>query len=422
MLAVCLVALGATAGDFSIADFGAKADGTKCTDAFARTMDAAAASGGGRVVVPKGRWFTGAIRFKSNCELHLSEGATVLFSQDPEDYLPAVHTSWEGMECWNYCPLVYAYCCTNVAVTGTGTLLAFEGAWKDTVWYPWVPQDNGIRAARRQLYDWGATDYPVEKREIWKMKNAHTRPHFVQFNRCKNVRWENFKVRNSPFWTLHLYLCDGAVVRGLDVKASGNNNDGIDIEMTRNVLVERCRFDQGDDGVVIKSGRNRDAWRLNTPTENVLVRDCEIVNAHTLLGVGSEISGGVRNIRVENCTGGDIYRVVFIKTNRRRGGVLEDIRVNSVRVKNAFESIVEIDADVLYEWAKFPDYENRLTVIRNVEVNDIVCGETDRLIKVRGDKDCPPTGIRVSNVRADKVRRANLVTNARDVTVDGKAD
>ena len=416
----CVAALCAAAADFPITGYGAKADGSKCTAAFARAMAAADAAGGGRVVVPEGKWFTGAIRFKSNCELHLSDGATVLFSQDPDDYLPAVHTSWEGLECWNYCPLVYAYCCTNVAITGTGTLLAFEGEWKDTSWYPWVPQENGVRAARRRLYDWGAADHPVERRQIWKMKDAHTRPHFVQFNRCKGVRWENFRVRNSPFWTLHLYLCDGVTVRGLDVKANGSNNDGIDIEMTKNVLVERCRFDQGDDGVVIKSGRNRDAWRLHTPTENVLVRDCEIVNAHTLLGVGSEISGGVRNIRVENCTGGDIRRIVFVKTNRRRGATLEDIRVKGVRVKNASESIVEVDADVLYEWAKFPDCENRLTVIRNVEVSDVVCGETDRMIRIRGDAGCPVRGVHVSNVRAGRVNRADYVTNAQDVTVDGK--
>ena len=400
----CLLAAScATAADFPITSFGAKADGTKCTEAFARAMDACAKAGGGRVVVPAGRWFTGAIRFRSRCELHLAEGSTVLFSQDPVDYLPAVHTSWEGMECWNYCPLVFAYDCTDVAITGSGTLRAFEGEWKDTFWYPWVWQDNGIRAARRQLYDWGAQGYPVEKREIWKMKNANTRPHFVQFNRCRNVRWEGFKVRNSPFWTLHLYMCDGVEVRGLDVCAHGNNNDGIDIEMTRNVLVEDCVLDQGDDGVVIKSGRNHDAWRLNTPTENVLVRNCYIKDAHTVLGVGSEISGGVRNVRMENCRAETPNRIFYLKTNQRRGGYLENIVCENVTCRTARTSVFEIGTDVLYEWAKFPDYKIAYTRIADITAKNIRVGTTKDLVKLNGDAHLPARGIRAEGVVADKV-------------------
>ena len=379
--------------DYPIVDFGARDDGSKCTASFAAAFAAAEKAGGGRIVVPKGRWFTGAIRFKSNCELHLAEGSEVLFSQDPDDYLPAVHTSWEGMECWNYCPLVYAYCCTNVAITGTGTLKAYVGEWKDTFWYPWVRQDNGIRAARRQLYDWGAQDHPVEKRQIWKMKNANTRPHFVQFNRCCGVKWQDFKVRNSPFWTLHLYLCQDASVRGLDVSAHGNNNDGIDIEMSRNVLVEKCRFDQGDDGVVIKAGRNRDAWRIGVPTENVLIRDCYVKDAHTVLGVGSEISGGVRNVRMRSCRAETPYRVFYLKTNRRRGGFLENIVCEDVTCRQARASVFEIDTDVLYEWANFPDYQIAHTRIANITARNIRVDEALDVIRLRGDARLPPRGI-----------------------------
>ena len=384
--------------DFSIADYGAKTDGSKCTAAFAAAFAAAENAGGGRVVVPKGKWFSGAIRLKSNCELHLAEGSEILFSQDPADYLPAVHTSWEGMECWNYCPLVYAYCCTNVAITGTGTLAAYEGEWKDTFWYPWVWQDNGIRAARRQLYDWGAQNHPVEQRQIWQMKNANTRPHFVQFNRCRGVKWHGFKVRNSPFWTLHLYLCEDASVRGLDVYAHGNNNDGIDIEMSRNVLVEKCTFDQGDDGVVIKSGRNHDAWRLHAPTENVLIRDCYVKDAHTMLGVGSEISGGVRNVRMKDCRGETSCRVFFLKTNRRRGGFLENIVCEDVVCRQARESVFEIDMDVLYEWAKFPDYRIAYTRISDIVARNIRVDEAKDVIRLRGEPHLPPHDIVADNI------------------------
>ena len=389
--------------EFPIDRFGAKPDGTKCTAAFAAAFDAAEKAGGGRVVVPKGRWFTGAIRLKSNCELHLSEGANVVFSQEPGDYLPAVFTSWEGMECWNYCPLVYAYGCTNVAITGSGTLRGYEGRWEDTVWYPWVRQENGIKAARLQLYTWGATDCPLERREIWKMKNANTRPHLVQFNRCRNVRWEGFRVRESPFWTLHLYQCEDVSVRGLDVKAHGNNNDGIDIEMSRNVLVEKCRFDQGDDGVVIKSGRNRDAWRIGRPTENVLIRDCEVVAGHTVLGIGSEISGGVRNVLMKDCTAGDVFRVFYLKTNRRRGGFLKDIACENVTARSARASVFEIATDILYEWASFPDYENRTTAISDIKARNLRVGVTKDLVKLVGDPAMPPERISWSGVSASSV-------------------
>jgi lysophospholipase L1-like esterase len=395
--------------DFPITDFGAKPDGSKCTEAFAKAFAAAERAGGGRVVVPAGKWFSGAIHLRSNCGLHLSEGAEVLFSQDPTDYLPAVHTSWEGMECWNYSPLVYAYCCTNVSITGKGTLVGYEGEWKKAFWYPWVWQDNGIRDARLQLYKWGAENYPVEKRQIWKKKNANTRPHLVQFNRCKDVKWEDFKVRNSPFWTLHLYLCKDVSVRGVDIYAHGNNNDGIDIEMSSDVLVEKCRFDQGDDGVVIKSGRNQDAWRLNAPTENVFVRDCEIVNAHTVLGIGSEISGGVRSVLMKDCTARSVYRVFFLKTNRRRGGVLENIACENVTAEKAIASVFEIDTDVLYEWAKFPDYENRTTRITNIRAENICVQSARDLVKLRGAAELPPEKIRWRNLSAGKITGKKLI-------------
>ena len=412
-----------TAADFNITDFGAKTDGSKCTGAFARAMDACAKAGGGRVVVPAGKWFSGAIRFQGNCELHLAEGSEIVFSQDPADYLPAVRTNWAGVECWNYCPLVYAYGCTNVAITGTGTLRAYEGEWKNSFWYSWSELDLSVGENLRQLYDWCSTDYPVEKRHLWKMKNANSRPHFVQFNRCKKIRWENFKVRNSPFWTLHLTLCEDVVVRGLDVCAHGRNNDGIDIEMTRNVLVENCTFDQGDDGVVIKSGRNRDAWRINVPTENVLIRNCYIKNAHSVFGIGSDISGGIRNVRMENCRAETPNRVVYLKTNHRRGGFIENVSCENVTCKAVKNSVFEIGTEVNYEWAKFPDYETVITRIEDIRVKNVTAETTRDVILLSGDPRLPPKNIVVEGVRADKVTgRRRVVRNVLGFVENGVRD
>jgi len=418
MMTPILLAATIAMADFPIDRFGAKADGSKCTDAFAAAFESAEKAGGGRIVVPEGRWFTGSIRFRSNCELHLAEGSEVVFSQDPADFLPAVFTSWEGMECWNYCPLVYAYCCTNVAITGKGTLRAFDGEFRDSFWNGWVPQANGICAARRQLYDWGATEYPVEKRQIWKMENANTRPHFVQFNRCRDVRWEGFKVRNSPFWTLHLYLCDGVVARDLDVQALGCNNDGIDIEMTRNVLVERCRFDQGDDTFVIKSGRNRDGWRIGVPTENVEIRDCHMDRAHSFICVGSEISGGVRNIHVHDCSVGSAGYLCYVKTNRRRGAFVEGVSVEGVRAGSC-KAAVAIETDVLYEWANFPDYELRTTRIGGLSFKDIFCETADCRIDITGDTALPVDGVALENVRVRETCVDDRLVAVRNVTEDG---
>ena len=369
--------------------------------------------------MPRGRWTTGAVHFRSNCDLHLEDGAEVVFTQDPADYLPAVFTSWEGMECWNYSPLVYAFECVNVSISGKGTLLAYDGEWRDSSWFPWVPQTNGVREARLQLYTWGATDVSVERREIWKMENAHTRPHFLQFNRCRNVRIEGVRVRNSPFWTIHLYHCEDAVVRGVDVYARGNNSDGIDIEMSRNVLVENCVFDQGDDSIVVKSGRNRDAWRLARPTENVLVRDCHLNRAHSFLCVGSEISGGVRNICMRDCSVRQAERLCYVKTNHRRGGMIDGIWFSNVRAGDVDE-MVSVETDVLYEWADFPDYETSITEIRNIFVEDVSCGSAKVAVKLMGDSRLPPKGVHFRNVSIGRVGRSLCCTeNVKDVSFDG---
>lgn len=404
---------------YSIPDYGAKADGSLCTRAFADAMDAAAAAGGGRVFVPKGRWFTGPIHFRSNCELHLDDGAEVVFSQNPSDYLPAVPTTWEGIECWNYSPLVYAYCCTNVAISGSGVLRAFDGDFKSSFWATWQPSSSGAKELRNKLYDWGSADFPVEKRRMTEVGRRCLRPQFIQFNRCRNVRLEGFKVRESPFWTIHLFLCDGVVARDLDVVARGSNNDGIDLEMTRNVLIERCSFDQGDDTFVFKSGRNRDGWRLGVPTENVEIRDCHMKRAKSFFTVGSEISGGVRNIWMHDCSVGEATVLAQIKTNKRRGGFVEGVRMTGVRGGKA-DRLFCIATDVYYEWREFPDHELKTTRIADVELQDVFCGEVRSRVDVQGDADSPICGVKLKNVRAGSSRVPDRFGNAIGVVEDDR--
>ena len=377
-------------------------------------IDSVAAKGGGRVVVSAGEHFSdGPIRLRSNVELHLEDGAKLVFSDDPAKYLPAVPTSWEGVECLNYSPLVYAYGCTNVAITGKGTI-----APKMKFWRKWFAREAGHRAATRKLYDWCSFLAPLEERDLTKLPESNVRPHLIQFNRCKDVRLEGFKIRESPFWTIHLYLCDGVVARGLDVYAHGHNNDGIDIEMTKNVLVENCRFDQGDDAIVIKAGRNQDAWRLATPSENIEVRNCTVVNGHVLLGIGSEMSGGVRNVYLHDCVlESEAFRLFYVKTNERRGGFVENIRMENVTAKKVRYGVMSVETDVLYQWRDFPTHEVRVTPIRNLSMKNVTVEEADRLVHILGDKRLPVDGVSLENVRLMKAAKPDRVENAVNVTV-----
>ncbi len=400
---------------FRITDYGAAAGGPKCTDAFSRAIAECAQAGGGRVVVPSGKWYTGPIHLKSNVELHLEEGAVLDFSDDLEDFLPAVMSSWEGLECMNYSPLLYAYCCTNVALTGKGSLVPRMGKWERH----FRETATDIQAARGILYKWGAEDFPVEKRDMTKASRAVMRPQLVQVNRSANVRIEGVEVRDSPFWTIHLYQSENVVVRGVRARCFGFNNDGIDIEMTRNVLVEDCDICAGDDGFVMKAGRNRDAWRISRPTENVVVRNCRLPLATALLAVGSELSGGVRNVFVHDCEVGDVARVFYVKTNHRRGGFVDNIVVRDVKVRSAV-MLMDVATDVVYQWRVFPDYERRLTKISGLTLENVVCECAREGVSVHGDPELPVDGIAFRNVRVGKVmKELSRIDNASNVRADG---
>lgn len=396
-----------------------------CSVVSARSLqeeiDASAARGGGCVVVPAGEHFMdGPLRLRSNVELHLEDGAMLSFTDDPEKYLPAVVSSWEGLECLNYSPLVYANGCTNVAITGKGTLAPKMDRWavqmereRKTWTSPEKDPRYDIQAARGILYKWGSEDYPVEKRDITKAHPAVMRPQLVQFNRCKGVRVEDVRIRDCPFWTIHLLLSEDVVVRGVDSRARGFNNDGIDIEMSRNVLVENCRFDQGDDVIVVKSGRNRDAWRLARPSENIEVRNCVVTGGHTLLGIGSELSGGVRNVHLHDCVfEGEALRLFYVKTNERRGGFVENIRMENVRAKTVKYGVLCVETDVVYQWTAFPTYEIRVTPIRGLFMKNVVVEGAERRVDMRGDPRLPIRDVVLENVRVASDLHPDRIENA----------
>ena len=407
---------------FDIRDYGARSDGSVCTKAFADAIKAANAAGGGRVFVPKGVWLTGALHLKSNVELCLDDGAEVEFTDNLNDYLPGVPVSWEGVECINVSPLVYAYACTNIAITGRGLFrprLKFWEKWKGR-------RKPACEKACRILKDvWAVKGVPVAERRLYELPGAEFRPHFFHFNRCRNVRLEGFSARGTPFWTVHIFRCRDVAVRRLDLNAfyeegkAFNNSDGIDIESSSDVLVEDCSLRQGDDAIVIKAGQIDSV----TPTENVLVRNCRVYEGHCVVAVGSEIGGGVRNVRCENCRAeGNVWRVCFVKTNPRRGGFVDGLSVENFEVDN-----VTMEAfTVLTRYGYGPPCEpfapvEHPTSIRNLTLRNIRVGQAKCKVRIEGE-----FGHEVENVTLDNftVRSPTLhpdkIVNAKNVMIDGK--
>lgn len=388
---------------FSIVDFGAvKGDKNKTSDAIAKAIAKANKAGGGIVVIPEGEWLTKKIHFKSNVNLYLSKGAVLLFSEDPKDYLPAVRSTWEGYECYNYSPLIYAYQCKNIAITGEGELKSKMDVWKE-----WFARPKAHMESLKRLYYLASYNKPMEERQMVN-DTANFRPHFIQFNRCENIVMDGVTITNSPFWTIHPFLSKDVVLRNLKVYAHGHNNDGVDPEMSQNVLIEDCVFDQGDDAIAIKSGSNQDAWRLNTPSKNIVMRNCIVKNGHQLVAIGSELSGGIENVFIDNCTvvdGAKLNHLLFIKTNERRGGFVNNIYMTNIKSGKIDEGILGIETDVLYQWRNLvPTIERRLTPIKNVYLENVTATNVKFISRIQGQKELPIENVFLTNVSAENVK------------------
>lgn len=387
----------------SIVDFGAvQGDKVKTSQAIAKAIDEANKIGGGIVVIPHGEWLTGKVHFKSNVNLHLDKGAVLLFSENPDDYLPAVHSSWEGLECLNYSPLIYAYECKNIAITGEGELKA-----KLDVWEKWFARPKPHMESIKRLYNLAASYTPVNERQMVN-DTAHLRPQFIQFNRSENILLEGITITNSPFWTIHPYLSKNVVIRKIKVYAHGHNNDGVDPEMSQNVLIEDCIFDQGDDAIAIKSGRNPEGWRLKTPSKNIIIRNCIVKNGHQLVAIGSELSGGIENVFIDNCTvidGAKLNHLLFIKTNERMGGYVKNIYASNLTAGKIDLGVLGIETDVLYQWRTLvPTTIRKLTPISDIHLSNITAKDVQFVSRILGQKELPVKNVSMKNIVTNKVQ------------------
>jgi polygalacturonase len=386
--------------DFDIAKFGAVADGrTDSSKAIRNAIDACAQAGGGRVTVPAGEFLTGAIHLQGNVELHLETNSVLKFSTNPNDYMPAVFTRFEGTECFNFSPLIYALGQTNVAVTGAGTL---DGQADKSNWLAW-----GKSSARKRLAKLAEDNVPADKRQFGKAD--HLRPDFIEFNRCQNVLVEGVKIRRSPMWEIHPLLCTNVTVRGVDIFSHGANNDGCDPESCRDVLIEKCIFDTGDDCIAIKSGRNNDGRRVGIPSVNLVIRDCTMRDGHAGTAIGSEISGSCSNVFVENCemSSPNLVCALRLKSNAMRGGVLQNIFMRNVNVGLVKDSVLQID--FLYEEGAQGVFN---PVARNVVLENITVAQTPRVLNVRGFPAATIRGVRIYNSTFKQVKKPDVVLNA----------
>ncbi len=409
---------------FSILDFGAVANDSAVLnhEAINLAILACNQAGGGVVVVPAGNFFTGPITLKSNVNLHLEEGAAWKFTTDQAYYFPAVITRWEGIDCYNAHPLIYAYGETNIAITGKG-LIDGQGS-PERWWYMTGREKNGWKegmkgqslGGRDRLLGYAETFTPIDRRIM--TEDDALRPQLINLYRCNAVLIEDVTLKDSPFWVIHPLFSDHLIVRGVTIEGDGPNGDGCDPESCKNVLIENCYFNTGDDCIAIKSGRNADGRRWGVPSENIVVRGCTMANGHGGIVVGSEISGGYRNLYVENCAmdSPNLDRVVRIKTSTCRGGIIENVFVRNVTVGQCREAVMRINLQ--YE-AKEKCQRGFPPTVRNVHIENITCEKSKFGVLVNGlDDEENIYDITVTNCKFNNVTtNGNMITGkTRNVT------
>lgn len=415
---------------YNVLDFGAKPntefDNTK---AINDAIEKCHLDGGGKVIIPAGKYHTAAIHLKSNVNLHLEKGSELLFSTTPKNYLPLVHTSFEGNELMNYSPLIYAYKQKNIAVTGEGIL---NGQANETNWWPWSSSERyGYKGGpkhtdennRGRLMKMADEQVPVEERIFG--EGYRFRPAFFQTVLCENILLEGVTFINAPFWVIHPFKSNHVTVNKVTVDSHGPNNDGCDPEYSTNVRIANSFFNTGDDCIAIKSGRNADGRRVNIPSENILVENCTMIDGHGGVVIGSEISAGVRNVFVRNCVmnSPNLDRAIRIKTNTTRGGFVENVYVKDIEVLQVKEAVLRINT----YYALYGEPEaNYIPTIKNIVLENVNVKNGGKYAAfIEGREESLVSGILFKNVKIDYVKEPFNIKNALPIefintTINGK--
>ena len=386
--------------EFSILDFGARPDSTDCREGIQRAISACASAGGGHVIIPAGVYFVkGPIHLQSNVDLHLQRGAKLYFSTDPRDYTPLVKVRWEGTLCYNYSPLIYAYRQKNIAVTGEGLL---DGQ-TEKFWFAWKKRQTPDKKRLRRM---GNDVVPVETRVFGNGfldlnsdgkddghgdgKPHFLRPAFIEFFECRNVLIQGITLKSSPFWNVHPVFCRNVTIRNVRVRPGITNDDGIDPDSCTDVLIENCTVRTHDDAIAVKAGRDQDAWR-RPPTENVIIRRNSLSSGVNGFCIGSEMSGGVRNVFVEDNHIFAAERGITFKTNLDRGGQVEKIYIRNMEIDTCRDAMFVFRMDYHgYRGNRFP------TKFNDFYASNIRCLRANR------------SGLRIVGVEGQHIRRVYL--------------
>ena len=321
--------------NLNIRELGAVGDGVADdTRAFKNAIEQADKNKGGKIIVPAGTYLTGPIHLKSNIELHLEAGASIVFNDNFADW-PAIKSRWEGVECYGYSPCIYGEKLSNVSITGAGTIDGRgQGWWKEfkrrKTSGQKQPESNRDKEFAKlnentDLSDCGGGG----------IGSFFFRPPLVQFNNCSNVLLDGVTVRNSPFWNTHFLYCKNVTVKNATFQnpSDGVNGDGLDIDSCDGVKVVDCTFDVNDDCLCIKSGIGKDGMRVNRPCQNVVVRKCKMLRGHGCVVMGSETAGSIRNVEISDCVFNGNDRGLRVKSRRGRAGTVENITLHDITMK-----------------------------------------------------------------------------------------
>ena len=392
----------------NIVDYGAVSDGNiMSTHAFAAAIEYCAKLGGGKVLVPSGTWLTGAIVLKSNIQLHLDKGAKILFSSNIDEYLPLVRSRFEGVEYYNYSAPLSARNAKNVAITGEGTIDGqAEKSW-------WVSVDEPIvTTSLLELYRMGQDGVPLENRVFGKGKGL--RPAFVEFFECNTVLISGVTFINGPMWTIHPLYSDTVSIRNITIQTrDGRNTDGIVVDSSRNVSIEDSDFSTGDDAIAIKSGRDNDGMRVGRPSENILIKNCTVDEAHAALALGSEVSGGVRDVFVDTIHVKNADFGIRMKSSPGRGASVHAIRIRNITIDNARIAAIEVDQMT----GENVSVGTALTDFSDIQIENIACSWTRKPILINGSPEKPPHDISMTGLSISASGTA-FMQNVRNMLVE----
>ena len=378
------------------------------THAINTAIDDCSVSGGGVVFIPHGTWFSGGIKLKSNVNLFLEEGSEIIFSTDLNDYLPVVFTRFQGIEFYNFSPLIYVKDAQNIAITGKGKLIG-NGDDREA----WTGGGN-FDLAREKLHMMSREKVPVEKR-IFGDQNPGLRPSFIQFVNCKNVLLDGFTVENGPIWTIHPIYSEDFVARNLTINTWSGNTDGIVIDSTKNVVIENSHFSTGDDAISIKSGLDEDGWRVAKPSENIHIRKITVAKGSSGVSIGSEMSGGVVNVDVRDSIFKNTRHGFRIKTTKSRGGFIKDIRVENIVMDHITGDVIDIN--LTYSSELQGEVANK-PILKDISINNIR-GVGNECLAINVDSSSTPNmeNIHMENISFTSADRSISFKGAKNVSL-----